>query len=101
MTDNPRRRAPIRGPESQRPKDFSSAVASLDRATYENLRRALELGRWPDGRPLEPRQREICMETVLNWELVHLPPEQRSGYIEPKPCKDAPAPDRIRILGEE
>lgn len=97
MTDNPRRRAP----ESQRPKDFASAVAGLDRATYENLRRALELGRWPDGRSLEPRQREICMDTVLNWEAVHLPPEQRTGYIEPKACKDVPQPDRIRILGEE
>jgi len=76
-------------------------VASLDRATYENLRRALELGRWPDGRTLEPRQREICMETVLNWEVAHLPPEQRSGYIELKACSDVPQPDRIRILGEE
>ncbi|MCC5886935.1 MAG: DUF1315 family protein [Gammaproteobacteria bacterium] len=96
MTDTPRRRAP----ESQRPKDFASAVASLDRATYENLRRALELGRWPDGRTLQARQREICMEAVLNWEAVHLPPEQRTGYIEPKACSDAPLPDRIRILGE-
>jgi len=96
MTDTSRRRAP----DSQRPKDFGSAVAGLDRATYENLRRALELGRWPDGRSLEPRQREICMEAVLNWEATHLPPEQRSGYIEPKACSDAPQPDRIRILGE-
>ena len=105
MTDTPGRRAPvrgpIRGPENKRPTNFASAVASLDRATYENLRRALEVGRWPDGRSLEPRQREICMETVLSWEAMHLPPEQRTGYIQPKACSEAPQPDRIRIVGEE
>lgn len=100
MTDTPRRRTPVRGPESQRPENFATAVAGLDRATYENLRRALELGRWPDGRALAPGQRDICMETVLKWEALHLPPEQRTGYIEPKACADAPQPDRIRIMGE-
>lgn len=101
MSDSRTRRAP----ESRRPGDFRSAVKALDRATYENLRRALAVGRWPDGRPLEPRQREICMETVLTWEAEHLPPEARTGYIERGVCSDAPQPgsgaDRIRILGEE
>lgn len=83
------------------PADFASTAASLDRPTYENLKRALELGRWPDGRRLEPKQREICMDAVLNWEAVNLPPEQRSGYIEAKACADAPGPDRIRIVGQE
>lgn len=81
--------------------DFRSTAASLDRATYENLRRALALGRWPDGRRLEQRQREICMETVAIWEAAHLPPEQRTGYVESKSCSSNTAPDRIRLLDEE
>ncbi len=97
MTDRKRRRAP----ESQRPQDFATAASSLDRATYENLRRALALGRWPDGRVLEAKQREICMEAVLTWEAAHLPPEARTGYIDRSTCSDGPGPDRIRILGEE
>lgn len=96
-----------RAADSHRPRDFTSAAAGLDRPTYENLKRALELGRWPDGRTLEPRQREICLDAVLSWEAVNLPPEQRSGYIERGACASAgdregtTAPDRIRILGDE
>lgn len=101
MSDSRSRRTP----ESRRPRDFRTAVGGLDRATYENLRRALALGRWPDGRPLEPRQREICLEAVLTWEAAHLPPEARTGYIERSACGESPAgepaPDRIRILGDE
>ncbi|TVS16642.1 MAG: DUF1315 family protein [Gammaproteobacteria bacterium] len=97
MTDPKRRRAP----ESQRPRNFSTAASSLDRATYENLRRALTVGRWPDGRLLDAKQREICMEAVLTWEAAHLPPDARTGYIERGTCSDGPEPDRIRILGEE
>lgn len=96
-TDRPRQ-----GPQ-QRP-DFVTAAAKLDRATYENLRRALALGRWPDGRRLEPRQREICMETVALWEAAHLPPEQRTGYVEPNACsskQQETASDRIRLLGDD
>lgn len=86
---------------SRPPQDFTSAATGLDQATYTSLKRALELGRWPDGRRLEPRQREICMEAVLTWEAAHLPPEERTGYIERGACSDAPGPDRIRIVGDE
>lgn len=89
--------------DSQRPRDFASAASSLDRPTYENLRRALEIGRWPDGRTLDARQREICLDAVLTWEAAHLPEDQRTGYIERAACSgdDAPPEDRIRILGDE
>jgi len=104
MTDRPGRARGVA--DSQRPPDFGSAAAALDRPTYENLRRALELGRWPDGRVLDARQREICLDAVLTWEAHHLPPEERTGHIERVGCsgddRDAAAPaDRIRILGDE
>jgi len=98
--------APDQGPDRRRlaagPTDFASAAAGLDRPSYENLRRALTLGRWPDGRPLDVKQREICMEAVLTWEAAHLPPEQRTGFIETAKCEGrAPEPDRIRILDDQ
>jgi uncharacterized protein YeaC (DUF1315 family) len=84
---------------SDRPT-FAAAAAELDRPTYENLRRALELGRWPDGRPLEPRQRETCLEAVVTWELANLPPEQHSGFVHKGRCgSDEVTP--VRILGDE
>ena len=83
-----------------RPQDFASAAAQLDRPTYENLRRALEHGRWPDGRVLDARQRELCLEAVVTWETAHLPEEQRSGFVRTGRCAgDEVTP--VRILGEE
>ncbi len=86
-------------PATRPAQDFASAAAGLDRPSYENLRRALELGRWPDGRRLDDRQRQICMETVAIWEARHLPPEQRTGHLEKRACSSRdPVPDRVRLL---
>ncbi len=46
------------------------------------LKRAVELGRWPDGRPLTTEQRQECLQAVIAWGEKHLPPEQRIGYID-------------------
>ncbi len=82
------------------PDSFAHAAAQLDRPTYENLRRALELGRWPDGRALEARQRELCIEAVVTWERAHLPPEAHSGFVPKGQCdSDEIAP--VRIIGDE
>ena len=92
-------------PPARRPQDFRSAAATLDRPSYENLRRALALGRWPDGRRLDERQRQICLEAVVAWEAIHLPPEARTGHLERGACADTSAepdaPTPVRILGDE
>lgn len=89
----------IPSPDSS-PDSFVAAARDLDRPTYENLRRALQLGRWPDGRPLDDRQRAICLEAVIAWEAAHLPPAERTGYIERDGCRspddDTPRPIEIR-----
>ena len=52
---------------------------------FENLKRAVELGKWGNGERLSVEQRENCMQAIIAYELKHLPPEERSGYIPPKP----------------
>lgn len=47
-----------------------------------SLRRAVELGKWPDGRRLSREQLETCIQAVIAWESRNLAPEQRSGYID-------------------
>jgi uncharacterized protein YeaC (DUF1315 family) len=42
----------------------------------------MELGKWPDGRPLSDEQRAIVMQALIAWGEKHLPPEQRVGYID-------------------
>lgn len=62
--------------------DYESLIARLDGTTCEALRRAIELGKFPDGRRLTDEQRALCMEAVLAWEMRNLPPEQHTGYID-------------------
>lgn len=52
---------------------------------YQNLKRAVELGKWPTGDRLTQEQRETCMQAVIAYEHLHLPPEEHTGYIPPKP----------------
>lgn len=58
-------------------------IKALTPEIYQNLRTAIELGRWPDGRKLEAEQRELCMEAVIYYEQLHdLPANMRVGYME-------------------
>ena len=60
-----------------------------------SLRRAVELGKWPDGRRLTREQVETCLQAVIAWELQNLPEDQRTGYMGPQECasKSAPVPN--------
>lgn len=49
---------------------------------YENLKRAVEIGKWADGRPVTDEQRELCMQAVLAYDLKYLPEEERVGFID-------------------
>lgn len=51
---------------------------------YQGFKRAIELGKWPDGRKLSQEQLATCMQSVIAYELRNLPPEERTGYVPPK-----------------
>ncbi|WP_020209631.1 YeaC family protein [Gilvimarinus chinensis] len=65
--------------------DFKQVLSSLTPEIYTNMKRAIELGKWPDGRVLTAEQRELCMQAVIAYEHDNLPAEQHTGYIPPKP----------------
>lgn len=67
-------------------QDFAQAAVQLSREVYENLRRAVELGRWPDGRTLTAEQRQTSLQAVIAWEQANLPEHERSGYIAKPGC---------------
>lgn len=52
---------------------------------YKNLKRAIELGKWPDGNKVSTEQRQLCMQAVIAYEHKHLAPEEHTGYIPPEP----------------
>ena len=62
--------------------DYQTLIDSLTPEVYHSLRRAMELGKWPDGRALSGEQRAIVMQALIAWGEKHLPPEQRVGFID-------------------
>jgi uncharacterized protein YeaC (DUF1315 family) len=62
--------------------DYQQLIESMTPEVYQSLRRAVELGRWPDGSRLSSEQRQECLQAVIAWGERHLPPEQRVGFID-------------------
>lgn len=65
--------------------DFEQLLSSIDPEIYKNLKRAIELGKWPDGRVVSKEQRALCLQAVISYEHKNLPADQHTGYIPPKP----------------
>lgn len=80
--------------------DYEDLINQLSPEIYQSLKRSVELGRWPDGRPLTPEQRANALQALIAWGERHLPPEQRIGYIDKgskagSECDD-PQPEPLR-----
>lgn len=65
---------------------YDEVLASLTPEMIERFRNALALGKWPDGRPLTPEQKETTLQAVMVWEANNLPEHERTGYIERNAC---------------
>ena len=73
--------------------DLQQLLDSITPEVYESLKRAIELGKWPDGRVLGAGQKELCMQAVIAYD-ARRPVEQRTGYVPPKTTAcEPPAPD--------
>ena len=59
--------------------DYQNLIETMPAETYQNLKRALELGKWPDGKTLTRQQRENTMQAVIAWGELHLDVGQRVG----------------------
>ncbi|UYZ84042.1 YeaC family protein [Entomomonas sp. E2T0] len=69
---------------------MTSYVEMIEKITpeiYQNLKQSVELGKWPNGKPLTAEQRETCLQAIIAWELKHLPEEERTGFIDGPGCQ--------------
>jgi uncharacterized protein YeaC (DUF1315 family) len=62
--------------------DYQQLIANITPDIHAALKRAIEIGRWPDGRRLDDEQRALCMEAVIAWETIHLAERERTGFID-------------------
>jgi uncharacterized protein len=65
--------------------DYVQAIDSLSPEVFQRLQRAVELGKWPDGRVLTPEQRANAMQAIIAWSERHLSESQRIGFISKQP----------------
>jgi len=62
--------------------DYSQLVSSMTPELYRRLKQAVELGRWPDGRPLDAAQRRNALQAVILWDRLYGRDGQRVGRID-------------------
>ncbi len=68
---------------------LTDMVEQITPEIHQRLKRAIELGKWPDGRRLSQDEKEASLQAVIAYEAHHLPEKERVGYID-RSKKDTP-----------
>ena len=63
---------------------YRQFIAEMSPEVYARLKRAVEIGKWPDGRALSAEQRESALQAVIAWDALHLEHRERVGFIDKK-----------------
>ena len=69
---------------------FAELVNSLTPEQYESLKRAVELGKWPDGRLLADEQRQTSLQVLIAYDSRHKAAADRIGHVpleKPTECE--------------
>jgi len=48
--------------------NVDTLLASMTPNTYNNLKQAVETGKWPDGRELDENQKAVCLQAVMLYQ---------------------------------
>ena len=59
-------------------------VESLTPSMVSDLKQAIELGKFPDGRVVSREQKELMIEATILYDALKLPEEERTGFIHRK-----------------
>jgi len=72
--------------ELSRPESLAELIGNISPATYDNLKSAIELGKWSDGSRLSGDQMDKCTQAIILYEAENLPQQQRTGFGLPAGC---------------
>ena len=59
-------------------------VEALTPDMVNDLKRAIEIGKFPDNRAVSEEQRELMIEATILYDALKLPEEERTGFIHRK-----------------
>ncbi len=62
--------------------DYMQLLGSITPEVYQNLCRAVELGKWPNGELLTREQKEQSLQAIIAYDQRNHSEKQRVGYID-------------------
>lgn len=63
--------------------NIEDLIAAMTPDIYQNMKQALELGRWGDGRAVTPEQKANSLEAMIRYEhLNNIAETERVGYVD-------------------
>lgn len=66
----------------EKPETYAALVAQMTPEIHQQLKTAVELGKWENGERLTPAQLEHCLQAVIAYDHLHLPETERVAYID-------------------
>ena len=87
--------------------NYEELIQAMTPDMHQSLQRAVELGKWPDGRKLTVEQRDICMRAVIAYDYENKSADERVGFIDrtkkdgSQHGKDPLQADTIKILTDD
>lgn len=67
---------------SEKPDSLEALIETITPEIHQNLKTAVETGRWANGARLSQEQIEHCMQAIIAYEAQYLREEQRVGFID-------------------
>ncbi|MFT4520780.1 MAG: hypothetical protein ACI9JM_003188 [Halioglobus sp.] len=64
--------------------DYQKLIDTMTPDVYQRLKRSVETGNWPDGKPVTAQQRESSMQAIIAYGERHLSEEERVGFLPKK-----------------
>jgi uncharacterized protein YeaC (DUF1315 family) len=66
----------------EKPPTWQELLASLTPEIHQNLKTAVELGKWPNGERLGAEQVELCLQAIIAYDQRYLLEAERVAYID-------------------
>jgi uncharacterized protein YeaC (DUF1315 family) len=64
--------------------DLQKIIQSITPEVYQNIKSAVELGKWPNGVKLTKEQQQHSLQILIAYDAANAPYEQRVGFLPPK-----------------
>ncbi len=63
--------------------NIEDLISSMTPQIYQNMKEAVELGRWGDGRTMSKEQKAHCVEAMIRFEHLNgIGETERVGYVD-------------------